>query len=191
MKYDYWFGPDDVDRRVKYQRSFRPEYQANGDDIDRRISAVVTAFKSETGIELPPGYSSGWRPGEVNEITSNAAKRSTHLTANAGDKRDTIDGEFCWWCMRNEYRLVQHALWMEHPVATLLRAWARAIAGKREPTPWCHLQSLPPSSHRRIYMPDVAAAPEWTAFLQRGGYAGITFADFQKLPAATAVRAKT
>lgn len=183
MKYDYWYGPDDTDRRVKYRQSFRPEYQANGDDIDRRIGAVVTAFKSETGIELPYGYSSGWRPDAVNELTANAGKHSTHLTANAGDKRDNADGAFCWWCYRNENALVQHALWMEHPVATLIRAWVRAIKEAREPTPWCHLQSVPPGSHRRIYMPDGTATPEWSEFLRRGGYAGITFAEFQRLPA--------
>ena len=78
-RYDFWNGPDSVDRRIKYAKDFLPEYQANGDDVQRRISTVETAFRAETQIELPPGYASGWRPKSVNEATANAGKFSNHL----------------------------------------------------------------------------------------------------------------
>ena len=146
-QWSYWNGPADEDRRVKYAKAFRSEYQGNGDDLQRRIAAVETAFRAETGITLPEGYASGWRPPAVNEATANAGKASTHLTANGGDKRDTPDGDFAWWCLRNPHILAVHGLYAEHPVATVVRAWVRAHEAGREPTPWCHLQSVPPRSH--------------------------------------------
>jgi len=184
-KYDYFFGPDEVDRRTKYAKSFLPEYQANGDDIQRRIGAVETAFQAETGILLPEGYASGWRPSSVNEATSNAAQGSKHLTANAGDRRDTVNGEFAWWCMRNMRILEVHQLYMEHPVATTIRAWKAAKDQKREPTPWCHLQSIPPASHNRIYFPDTRSVAEWNEFKVLGGLAGMDYGSWLSLQPAT------
>jgi len=165
MKYDYWFGPDEVDRRIKYAKDFKPEYQAAGDEVQRRITAVQTAFMAETGIILPDGFSSGWRPPAVNEITANAGKLTTHFGAQAGDKRDNMDGAYTWWCFRNKHVLEVHGLWMEHPVATVIRAWKTALAQKRDPTPWCHQQAVPPKSHARIYWPDAKSIVEWDEFM--------------------------
>ncbi len=175
-KWDYWNGPDEEDRREKYAKSFLEEYQDNGNDLQRRIRAVETAFRSETGVELPEGYASGWRPAAVNDATANAGKKSTHLTANGGDKRDNADGEFSWWCLRNPHILEIHGLYQEHPIATVVRAWKTAHAQGREPTPWCHLQSVPPASHNRVYFPDTASVGEWTAFQDTGSEAGIGYA---------------
>lgn len=169
MRYDYWHGPDEEDRRIKYAKSFKPEYQENGDDTQRRIGAVVIAFEADTSIKLPEGYSSGWRPDAVNEITSNAGKKSNHLTADGGDKRDNVDGAFAWWCYRNKGVLEQHGLWMEHPVATVVRAWETAKKQERDPTPWCHLQRVPPGSGARIYYPDTRSVQEWNALIAAGG----------------------
>ena len=174
-RWNYWNGPDEEDRREKYAKAFREEYQANGDDVQRRIEAVETAFRSETDIKLPEGYASGWRSPAVNEATQNAGKASKHLFAQAGDKRDTPDGKFAWWCLRTPHVLEVHGLYMEHPVATVIRAWRRAHEQGREPTPWCHLQSVPPGSGSRIYWPDGSAFSEWERFEAEGGYAGITF----------------
>lgn len=180
-RWDYWNGPDDEDRRVKYARSFKSEYQAAGDDLQRRMTAVHGVFVAETGVVLPYGYSSGWRPASVNEATSNAGKLSTHLTANAGDKRDNVDGALAWWCMRNVWVLESNGLWIEHPVATVVRAWKTALAQKRDPTPWCHGQSVPPKSHARVYFPDEASLVEWQEFLGSGGVAGMTHAAWLAL----------
>lgn len=187
QQWDYWNGPDLEDRRVKYVKAFRPEYQANGDDVQRRLGAVEVAFTADTGIVLPYGYASGWRPPTVNEATANAGKLSTHLTANAGDKRDNVDGAFAWWCLRNPGVLEIHGLWLEHPVATVVRAWQRALEAGREPTPWCHGQSVPPASHNRVYWPDAAAPTEWEAFRAAGGVAGMPYAAWRALqpPAAS------
>lgn len=174
-QWDFWNGPDLLDRRIKYAKDFKPEYQANGDDVQRRISAAIAAFRSETQIELPEGYASGWRPPAVNEATSNAGKHSLHLVAAAGDKRDTPSGDFAWWCMRHPEVLEQHGLYMEHPVATVVRAFRTAKTQKRAPTPWCHLTTFAPHSHLRCYFPDEAAPQEWQAFLAAGGHPTITY----------------
>lgn len=180
-RWSYWNGPDAEDRRIKFASAFLPEYQANGDDLQRRIEAVVTAFFSETGIELPEGYASGWRPPSVNESTANAGKLSTHLRAQGGDKRDSPDGEFAWWCFRTQHVLEVHGVYMEHPAATVVRSWATAAAQKRTPTPWCHLQSVPPASHIRVYWPDSKASGEWETFIDCGGYPGATYETWQAL----------
>lgn len=181
QRWDYWNGPDAEDRRVKFAKQFKPEYQANGDDVQRRIAAVMVAFRAETGIDLPPGYASGWRPAAVNEATANAGKASTHLVAQAGDKRDDPDGAFAWWCLNHQSVLEAHGVWMEHPVATVVRSWK--VAGKqgREPTPWCHLQSVPPRSHSRVYFPDVRSSGEWDEFASAGSKAGMTYAAWRAL----------
>lgn len=180
-RYDFWNGADAEDRRIRYAKEFRPEYQRNGDEVQRRIGALVVAFRAETQIDLPDGYASGWRPAAVNDATANAGKASAHLTAEAGDKRDTANGEFAWWCMRHEALLAQHALYMEHPVATVVRAWTTASAQKRDPTPWCHLTTRAPASHTRIYWPDSKALAEWQAFRERGWEAGMSYTAWRGL----------
>jgi hypothetical protein len=139
------------------------------------ITALLAPVRSETGIELPEGYASGWRPAAVNESTANAGKASAHLTAEAGDKRDTPNGDFAWWCSRHEALLAQHGLYMEHPVATVVRAWHTAAMGRREPTPWCHLSTRAPASHNRVYWPDGKALAEWDAFQDASGKAGMPY----------------
>lgn len=181
MKYDYWFGPDEEDRREKYVESITAEIQQNGDAVQGVIATVEHVFVSETGIQLPYGYASGWRPPSVNEATANAGKRSTHLTAQAGDKRDSVDGSFAWWCLRNIYVLERHSVWMEHPVATVVRAWRKALEQGRDPTPWCHLQTVPPKSANRVYFPDTSSISEWEAFTAMGGYAGMTYEAWRGL----------
>lgn len=180
-KWNYWHGPDEEDRRIKYAKAFKPEYQANGDATQRLIAAIETPFRAETGIELPEGFASGWRPPAVNEATTNAGKLSAHLTAEAGDRRDLPDGNFAWWCFANPHVLEAHGGYMEHPVATVIRAYNTALVQKRAPTPWCHLTSRAPASHLRVYWPDGKAVAEWQALLDLGGYAGITYEAWKAL----------
>lgn len=80
---------------------------------------------------------SGWRPHSINAAIPNASPRSRHLTCEAIDLRDE-DGAFDAWCMRNLDRLESVGLWLEHPDAT---------------PGWCHVQTVPPRSGRRVFMP--------------------------------------
>lgn len=175
-QYDFWNGPDTTDRRITYAKAFTPEIQANGDNTQRLIGALLVHFKAETQVDLPGGYASGWRPPAVNEHTANAAAHSAHLDGLAGDVRDTEDGDLAWWCMRNLGALEQHGLYMEHPCATVVRAWETAKANKRPPTPWCHLSPRAPGAHIRCYWPDSRSIAEWDAFTRAGGANGTTYA---------------
>lgn len=162
MKGTYWFGPDAVDRRIAYAAEFKAraaELQENGDDTDRRIRAVFAIYSAEIGGDpAQMKYSSGWRPGKVNEATKNSASHSSHLDANGGDVECNIDGDFAWWCYKNTWILERHGLWMEHPVATVVRA------RKEKRQPWCHLQRIAPKSNARVYWPDGKSPAEWAKY---------------------------
>lgn len=80
---------------------------------------------------------SGWRPHSINAAIPNASPRSRHLTCEAIDLRDE-DGVLDAWCMHNLDRLDALGLWLEHPDAT---------------PGWCHVQTVPPRSGRRVFMP--------------------------------------
>lgn len=80
---------------------------------------------------------SGWRPHSINAAVPNASARSRHLTCEAIDLRDD-DGALDAWCMGHLDRLERVGLWLEHPDAT---------------PGWCHVQTVPPRSGRRVFMP--------------------------------------
>lgn len=188
QRWSYWNGPDEVDRRIKYAKSFKEEYQANGENLQSRFRAAIAYTQGQHGFELPAQeWASGWRPPAVNEATANAGKLSTHLTAEGGDRKDSVDGALGWALLKDPHPLQVHGLYMEHPVATIVRSWEKAFQAWKEkdfegdcpsPHPWCHAQTRPPASHNRVYWPDGRAEGEWKAFLGLGGYIGITFADW-------------
>lgn len=180
----YWTGPDETDRRLAYAEEFEPQkdiLESNAAETHRRICAVVAAFEGATAIVLPGRYSSGWRPQSVNDATTNSGKLSNHMKALAGDVADLPNGQFTWWCFANPHVLEIHQLWLEHPVATVLRAYAKAREQKRAPTPWCHGQTTPPTSHNRIFFPDTTSVTEWDAFLKLGGVPGLGYEAWVKL----------
>lgn len=96
---------------------------------------------------------SGWRPAEVNAATPNAAPDSKHVTGQACDLRDNKARDFARWCLRNLEVLDDLGLWLENPMWT---------GGKSN---WVHLQTVPPHSGRRVFVPSdnpplAAALPE-------------------------------
>lgn len=158
----FWTGSDKTDRRITYKAEYearKDEFEKNAMDIQERIQKVVDIFEAETGIQLER-YASGWRPGEVNEATAHSGKLSNHLSARAGDVKDTPDGHFAWWCFHHQDILKEHGLWMEHPSATVLEA---------KLTPWCHLQSVPPKSGARCYHPTTESLLTWNEYVSEGG----------------------
>lgn len=136
---DYWMHRDTM-----YPMQFTPTIKQEGERmvelanqlLERAAAAGVSPTKSGTGF----GYvDSGWRPPSVNAQTPRAAKNSLHMTGRAIDLSDD-DGELDDWCMSEEGQaaLIEIGLWMEHPSAT---------------KGWCHLQSVPPKSGKRVYYP--------------------------------------
>lgn len=124
---DYWMGRD-----KKYPSAWSEDIEAAAIDLLDRVDAMLADFGEERKI------SSGWRPPEVNARTPNAALKSKHMTGHAVDLSDP-EGDLDEWCAENDgERLTVYGLWMEHPAAT---------------KGWCHLQSLPPKSGKRVFYP--------------------------------------
>ncbi len=112
-------------------------------DIINQLLELSAKDGVQPGINPNTGtfVSSGWRPAAVNEATCNAAAHSKHLDALACDLRDTSERALARWCLSNLDTLEQLGLWMENPQWT--------------PT-WVHLQTVPPRSGRRVYIPSSA-----------------------------------
>lgn len=111
-----------------------------------QLLALAAADGVEPGIDEVTGnfMASGWRPPEVNDRTANAAATSTHLTGEGGDLQENGSGRpLARWCLRNLDKLAAIGLWMENPQWT--------------PT-WVHLQTKPPKSGNRVYIPSTAPA---------------------------------
>ena len=98
-------------------------------------ASVETPRSPRTGSVL----TSGWRPPEVNEAIPGAAPRSHHLWGRAADIYDP-EGEIDDYLMTTEGQelLTKLGLWMEHTSAT---------------KGWCHVQTRPPRSGRRVFYP--------------------------------------
>lgn len=123
---DYWMGRD-----RKYPDSLTPEIEGNALELIDRVNILLSEFGQERKVN------SGWRPPEVNGKTPGAAPLSKHMKGLAIDLADP-EGDLDEWCMDNLDSLERIGLWMEHPAAT---------------KGWCHLQSLPPRSGKRVFYP--------------------------------------
>lgn len=84
----------------------------------------------------------------------NAAVRSRHLSGEAVDIDDD-DTAYVWkWIINNLDEVARIGFWLEDP------RWTHGSVGT-----WVHLQTVPPASGRRIFIPNgsPASAPElWT-----------------------------
>ncbi len=146
----FWMGRD-----VQYADEFTPTIQANGEETVQRVNTLL-ALAEKDGV-ICESVSSGWRPQLVNDATSNAAGHSTHISALACDIQDDADRNLAYWCIRNQAKLVLCELWMEDP------RWT----GGEGHTNWVHLQTVPPMSDHRIYIPSTKP-PFDVAFFNRG-----------------------
>lgn len=143
----YWFGRD-----KKYPADFTPAVQANGAETVRRVSLLLAAAAKD---DVHPGIdqitktevAGPWRPAAENARTANAGKLSTHITGEGIDIQDKRDRQLARWCLRNLKVLEVLGLWMEDPQWT---------AGKNNDDPWVHLQTKPPGSGKRVYVPSSA-----------------------------------
>lgn len=82
-------------------------------------------------------FSSGFRPSEVNKKTVGAAKKSKHMTGEAGDLEDK-EGKIDYEFLMNPEILMKHGLYQEDPKFT---------------EGWAHTQSVPPKSGKRVFIP--------------------------------------
>ena len=123
---DYYMGRDKL-----YRNELTRELRSNARNIVQRINRLLR----RAGITAT--VSSGWRPVAVNAAVPGAAPGSRHITCMAIDLNDR-DGTLDAWCMANLAVLEELGLWLEHPVAT---------------PGWCHLQTCPPRSGKRVFEP--------------------------------------
>lgn len=128
----YWMGRDS-----KYPGELTVEIENNAAELLGKVNNLLAALGW-----ADPAVRSGWRPQAVNDATSNAASTSKHLTGQAVDLADN-DRSLARAIMLEPDVLAQFGLWMEDT------RWT--------PT-WVHLQSVPPKSGKRIYIPSTAPA---------------------------------
>ena len=154
---DYWMGRD-----ARYPHALTDSIRDHAALLLGRVNLLLAwAYQDNVRPALDARtkthIASGWRPPEINEATSNAAKASRHLTGEAIDLRDNGTRDLARWCLNNLDALEEIGLWMEDP------RWT--------PT-WVHLQIQPPASRRRVYCP--STKPPLAALLPEqitGGYA--------------------
>lgn len=136
---DYFMG-----RRELHPLALTPDIERNAlRMVELANSLLAQALSYGVSVPVNPKtgsqVSSGWRPPAVNAATAGAAVNSKHMLGQALDLYDP-EGDLDDWLMTGEGQaaLAALGLWMEHPSAT---------------KGWCHIQSLPPGSGRRVFYP--------------------------------------
>lgn len=112
------------------------EVKANALDLLARVNVMLDRM-CHIEAARSPQVNSGWRPAGYNAGVPGAAVKSKHITGQAIDLADP-DGELDEYLSTYQQALIEAGLFMEHPLAT---------------KNWCHLQSVPPRSGRRIFYP--------------------------------------
>lgn len=116
------------DKDVLYPGEWTTHHNDNATELLRRVNALLEYLGCDVTL------SSGWRPPSYNKKIRGSLY-SAHLTGQALDIKD-IDGSFKE--MVTEDLLRQYDLYQESPLHT--------------PT-WCHLQTRPTKSGKRIFLP--------------------------------------
>ena len=134
---DYWMGRD-----ADFEHALTETIRANARETVHRVNALLAMMMADgVALEANPRsgslVNSGWRPPEVNASVSGAAPKSKHMSAQACDLYDP-EGLLDDWAMEHPEALAELRLWLEHPGAT---------------KGWCHVQTVPPRSGRRVFYP--------------------------------------
>lgn len=123
---EFWMGRDKT-----HAKDLTQEIRDNAALTVAKVNNLLAIAKIDAKV------TSGWRPPAINAGVKGAAKKSRHMTGQAVDLADP-KGDLDRWCLDNVAELERIGLWLEHPDAT--------------PT-WCHLQTVPPGSGRRVFRP--------------------------------------
>jgi len=111
------------DRRVLYPN----EYNDNIKNNAIKLLGLVNQLLNDLGIESAD-VTSGWRPSQINNKTTNAAKKSYHMLGMAIDILDNHNQDLCKLVSNRPDLLKKYGLWMEDHGST-----------KGINTNWCHL----------------------------------------------------
>lgn len=131
---DYFMG-----RRERYASEFNDAIAAAAVVTVARANALLDAFFAAKPNAIRRHVNSGWRPPSLNATVPGASQRSLHMTGEAIDLSDDDS-------MLDD--------WINSPAGlqTLVRLelWAES----RNYTPrWCHVQTRPPRSGLRFFVP--------------------------------------
>ena len=135
--HDYLMGRDAI-----YPQEVTPELLKNAEHTVNMVNALLAVLNAQNvPVELHPQtktvIASGWRPPQINGQTKGAAVKSKHMSGEAVDLYDP-DGVIDDYFMDNPGPLVALGLYQEHPSAT---------------KNWCHIQTVPPRSGKRVFYP--------------------------------------
>jgi uncharacterized protein YcbK (DUF882 family) len=97
-----------------------------------RLLGIVNEFLNELGIKEAI-VSSGFRPPAINNITTNAAKKSYHMTGLAVDIKDNSKKDLANLVASRPDLLRKHGLWMEDKNHT--NDWVHLDIGSRTDRP--------------------------------------------------------
>jgi len=130
-----------MNRDIEFRMELTDELRRNAETTVARANTLLNhALNDRVYLIMNSQKSfvrSGWRPPVINRATANSAPLSKHMTCEAIDIED-IEGELDEWCMEHLSILEEVGLWLEHPSAT---------------KSWCHLQTKPPRSGKRVFYP--------------------------------------
>ena len=140
----YWMGHE-----REYAADLTPEVAGNAHVLIERVNVVLALAAADQVFPAVDGktgsaVASGWRPRAVNDATANASKTSKHIIGCAIDLRDRLPARpLARWCLRNRQALEEAGLWIKDP------QWTPS---------WVHLQSVPPASGDRVFVPSAGPA---------------------------------
>lgn len=143
---DYFAGRD-----VAFDDELTQELRDNAAEVLTRVNMLLS-IAANAGVlsAIETHVASGWRPKAVNAGTSGAAEHSKHITCQAVDIHDLKPGRpLARWCLANLPKLEAVGLWMEDP---------RWCWHEPDGEPWVHLQTVPPGSWHRVFIPSAAPA---------------------------------
>ncbi|MGQ0750928.1 MAG: D-Ala-D-Ala carboxypeptidase family metallohydrolase [Betaproteobacteria bacterium] len=132
-------------RDQAFAHELTDEIRANAAETIARTNALL----QRSGFGHICTVNSGWRPPLVNASVTNASPTSHHLTGRAVDLPDR-DRTLAAWCVAHLEVLAEIGLWLEDP------RWTYDSAGDH----WVHLQTVPPRSGNRVFMPSDTPAKD-------------------------------
>ena len=134
-----------IDLKAFFNGRDRAFHHELTDEIRRNAAETVAkanALIARAGFEHIHTVNSGGRPPVINAAVTNASPTSHHLTGRAIDLPDP-DRTLAAWCVTHLEVLAEIGLWLEDP------RWTYDERGDH----WVHLQTLPPRSSHRVFIP--------------------------------------
>lgn len=131
---DYFQG-----RRERFPAEYREPIGDAAVVTVKRANLLLAAFYLAKPEAIVRRVNSGWRPPTLNASVPGASQRSLHMTGEAIDLSDDDS-------MLDD--------WINSPAGTQALVRIELWAESRNYTPrWCHIQTRPPRSGNRFFVP--------------------------------------